>query len=78
MLKGSDMKTPLETLVFEECNISPEAIKNILALPRALKRLNLGERNHHFNGIFLSTLPMAGNGLVEALAMQASVWKLKE
>merc|ERR1711981_1006558 len=43
----------------------------ILALPKALKRLTLGERLHHFHDPTSGYLPESGIGLAEALAQQA-------
>ena len=71
LLKDCTDKTPLETLVFEECNIDAQALKMILALPKALKRLTLGERLHHFHDPTSGYLPESGIGLAEALAQQA-------
>lgn len=70
-LQNCDNKTPLETLQFEECNISADALKLILALPKALKRLTLGERLHHFHEPTSCYLSEAGRGFVDALALQA-------
>jgi hypothetical protein len=36
-------KTPLNTLVFDECEISPDALRAILRTPAKLKHLTLGE-----------------------------------
>lgn len=42
-LKSHPTKTPLTTLVFDECEISPEALEDILRMPAKLKHLTLGE-----------------------------------
>jgi hypothetical protein len=44
---GVSKPTSLETLIFEECNISFHALEVLLKLPKALKNLTLGERMHH-------------------------------
>ncbi|KAF1918607.1 hypothetical protein BDU57DRAFT_443226 [Ampelomyces quisqualis] len=42
-LQSHTSKTPLTTLVFDECEISPEALKDVLRVPAKLKHLTLGE-----------------------------------
>ncbi|KIW04028.1 uncharacterized protein PV09_04851 [Verruconis gallopava] len=70
-LRGCDIKTPLETLVFEECNIDSDALAVILSLPKALKRLTLGERLYHFHDPPSECLSLSGPGLATALKHQA-------
>jgi hypothetical protein len=71
LLEDKTSKTPLESLVFEECNISSEALKLILSQMKALKRLTLGERLHHFHTPTSGYLPESSDGLAQALALQA-------
>ena len=35
--------TPLTTLIFDECELEPESLRRVLATPKALKHLTLGE-----------------------------------
>lgn len=42
-LRNHTAKTPLTTLIFDECEIKPETLKDILGLPAKLKHLTLGE-----------------------------------
>lgn len=42
-LRDHTTKTPLSTLIFDECEINPETLKDILRLPGKLKHLTLGE-----------------------------------
>ncbi|OAL00125.1 hypothetical protein IQ06DRAFT_276699 [Phaeosphaeriaceae sp. SRC1lsM3a] len=42
-LRSHATKTPLNTLIFDECEINPEVLKDILHLPAKLKQLTLGE-----------------------------------
>ncbi|KAF1994839.1 hypothetical protein P154DRAFT_501142, partial [Amniculicola lignicola CBS 123094] len=39
--------TPLSTLVFDECEISPESLLKILRTPKDIRRLTLGENVHY-------------------------------
>jgi hypothetical protein len=64
-------KTNLKSLVFEECNIDANALHLILSIPKALKRLTLGERLYHF---FSSPVPLlleSKSTLAKALELQA-------
>jgi hypothetical protein len=71
-LQDFNERTNLESLVFEECNIDGDALKMIMKIPKALKRLTLGERVHHFHEPTSGYLPEESGGkLVEALALQA-------
>jgi hypothetical protein len=71
-LQDSNTKTNLETLVFEECNIEAGALKLILSRPKALKRLTLGERIHHFHSSPPGYLIDHGPQFAAALAEQAN------
>jgi hypothetical protein len=42
-LQSSTVKTPLDTLIFDECEISPECLRDILRMPAKLTSLELGE-----------------------------------
>ncbi|KAF2734652.1 hypothetical protein EJ04DRAFT_576758 [Polyplosphaeria fusca] len=39
--------TPLVGLIFDECELVPEALNDILATPKCLKQLELGENNYN-------------------------------
>jgi hypothetical protein len=49
LFHGHERSTPLTNLVFDECNISAFGLQALLSLPRALKKLTLGERQYHFH-----------------------------
>ena len=49
LFRGHERSTPLTNLVFDECNISAFGLQALLSLPRALKKLTLGERQYHFH-----------------------------
>jgi hypothetical protein len=40
-------KTPLKSLIFDECNITHSGLAAVLSVPKALERLTLGERMYH-------------------------------
>ncbi|KAH7413958.1 hypothetical protein DE146DRAFT_762463 [Phaeosphaeria sp. MPI-PUGE-AT-0046c] len=42
-LRNHTTKTPLNTLIFDECEINPGVLKDILHIPAKLKHLTLGE-----------------------------------
>jgi hypothetical protein len=66
---NASKSTALETLVFEECNISFQGLEVLLKLPKALKNLTLGERMHHTSSI----VPLGFRSkLLEALGPQGT------
>lgn len=65
------VKTNLQSLTFEECNIDARALKTILSLPKALKRLTLGERLYEFLPSPVPLLHQTVGLLVEALELQS-------
>jgi hypothetical protein len=67
--RHASKSTALETLIFEECNISFQGFEVLLKLPKALKNLTLGERMHHTS----SVVPLGFRSkLLEALEPQRS------
>ncbi|OCL05842.1 hypothetical protein AOQ84DRAFT_390610 [Glonium stellatum] len=59
LFRGHEHSTPLTNLVFDECNISAFGLQALLSLPRALKRLTLGERLYHFH--YPPCIPLGNN-----------------
>ena len=49
LFRNHERSTPLTNLVFDECNISAFGLQALLSLPRALKKITLGERQYHFH-----------------------------
>jgi hypothetical protein len=47
IISQASNKTPLTSLVFDECNITHLGLAAVLSVPKALERLTLGERMHH-------------------------------
>ncbi|KAF2878603.1 hypothetical protein BDV95DRAFT_589513 [Massariosphaeria phaeospora] len=50
-------KSPLRTLVLDECNVTSEGLSTLLSLPRGLEYLYLQETSHHGSSI-QSNMPM--------------------
>ncbi|PSN74409.1 hypothetical protein BS50DRAFT_567244 [Corynespora cassiicola Philippines] len=72
-LEGYEKKTPLQTLIFDECEIEPKSLARILQTPQKLKHLTLGEnvhnnRRHREVNARLTTAPRAA---IEALSAVA-------
>ncbi|ORY14021.1 hypothetical protein BCR34DRAFT_586056 [Clohesyomyces aquaticus] len=53
--------TPLRSLTFIECNVYLDLLNIVLSLPRALKRLSVGERLHVFDGCQPTVAPRTTN-----------------
>jgi hypothetical protein len=69
-LSGNPNSTPLESLTFDECNITVTGLAAILSVPKALTKLTLGERMYHMyrNGhVPLGRSPAL---LLQALSLQ--------
>lgn len=71
-LQNSGSGTPLESLVFEECNIDATALKLVLSKPEGLRRLTLGERIYHFHDNSAGHLTGIPEKLADALSPQAA------
>lgn len=70
--------TALKTLIFEECNISAAGLETLLALPKALEQLTLGERMYHTDKNYWEVLANEQSTVRRALGFQRqSLWYLK-
>ncbi|XPS81065.1 hypothetical protein M3J09_013008 [Ascochyta lentis] len=49
LLESHKRKTPLTTLIFDECNLEPKSLLHILGTPEKLKHLTLGENVFNIN-----------------------------
>ncbi|KAJ4339863.1 hypothetical protein N0V95_007658 [Ascochyta clinopodiicola] len=49
VLESHKRKTPLTTLIFDECNLEPKSLLHILGTPEKLKHLTLGENVFNIN-----------------------------
>lgn len=72
-LEPYEKTTPLTTLIFDECELTPKGIGHILRTPKALKHLTLGENVYNIRrsqGIApnLSTAPAASLEALKAVA----------
>jgi hypothetical protein len=67
-------KTPLQSLTLIECNVNVKFLDVVLSLPKALKELNIGERQHVFTGCYPSNVAETRTShplFVDALTRQA-------
>jgi hypothetical protein len=65
--------TPLTTLVFDECQLSPHSLRSILSMPEKLKHLTLGENIFNINGTtpLAPKLTLSPDATLDALAVVA-------
>lgn len=66
--------TPLQTLVFDECELEPESLRRILSTPKSLKHLTLGENiyNIHYSRSSNPKLTSAADAAMRALSPVAN------
>jgi hypothetical protein len=69
-LSVNQKASPLKSLTFDECNISVQGLSAILAIPKSLERLTLGERMFHLSGCTHAPLGQYPELLLQALALQ--------
>lgn len=58
--KSMTGRTPLKTLILDECNICCEGLRALLSLPNALETLYLGENCHNMHH-FEHSIPLGSN-----------------
>lgn len=69
-LSASKRKTRLQSLTFDECNITASALTAILAVPNALEELTIGERMYHLSRDGHAPLGRFPAAVFNALALQ--------
>jgi len=69
-LSANQNKTRLQSLTFDECNITVSALTTILAVPKALEELTIGERMYHLSRDGHAPLGRFPAAFLDALALQ--------